>query len=420
MTTRQEKKPHDGTGGVQLRNLKVAMATFEYSPARGGIGSHAFHLSNSLAELGTSVDIFTCTPSSSIPTPHQKITIHQVPFIHAPVVFSTYFGENAVARFLPRQDSFDVFHSHYGLFSASGKTLRRIKIPKIATMHGTWKSERISSLQAGLVNMGGFELVGFLTNRFLEFYEKVALRAFDRIITVSEYNRRELLNSYGSGADLAAKVTVIPSGVDTDQFKPRSASYLEKYRDHLQIDDKFVLLYVGRLVARKGITDLLSAMSSLARMKSEVVLIIVGSGHLKNWLMRRAWKLRIASRVIFLGSARMEDLPFLYSLSDLFVLPSYYEAQGIVILEAMASGVPIISTWAGGIPEMVTNGRNGLLVNAGDPSSLVNAVISLMENSGLRREMANNNRERALEHDWKLIARRVDEAYRNTLKEFGR
>ncbi len=214
------------------------------------------------------------------------------------------------------------------------------------------------------------------------------------------------------------KIRVIPVGVDLTRFQPAKGD--PALRAALGIDTKDrIILYVGRLVRSKGLFELLYAFARLLRdpaMKHESLkLLCVGSGdqHLLAPMLER---LGIANRVLMAGNFTYDKMPAIHNLADIFVLPSvptyrWREQFGMVLLESMASGKPVISTCSGSIPEVV--GDSGILVQPYDHFSLYEALKKILLDESMREGLQQKARARVESRfDCRMIAQQIDEAYR--------
>jgi phosphatidylinositol alpha-1,6-mannosyltransferase len=177
------------------------------------------------------------------------------------------------------------------------------------------------------------------------------------------------------------------------------------------LNGSLVILTVARLVRRKGIKYLIEAMPRVLRSLPDTVLLVVGDGPEKPRLEEEARILGLASRVSFLGKVPEQKLIAFYQASDVFVLPAIVDSEmnteglGVVLLEAMSMGKPVVASGVGGIPEAVVNGETGLLVKPQDPNDLADAIIRLLGNSELSRKMGDNGRQRVKEvFDWDIVA----------------
>lgn len=195
------------------------------------------------------------------------------------------------------------------------------------------------------------------------------------------------------------EVRVIHNGVAADLFRPRSA-------DEPREQGPLRILCVGRLIERKGHRGLFHAFAELRRrVEMPLRLVLAGQGDMEGPLRALAQQLGIEADVDFLGYVPHERLPEVYRAADLFVLPSQNEGMSIALLEAMASGLPVLVTFAGGTAELVRHGVNGFIAPFGDVAALAGALERLTVDGDLRRQMSQANRERAGEFSWPALTR---------------
>lgn len=193
------------------------------------------------------------------------------------------------------------------------------------------------------------------------------------------------------------KIAVIYPGVDTERFKPgdKPKTLMSKYNID---EDCFVILYVGKLVSWKGVHNLIYLAKILTNKGfKNFVIAVAGRGAQKENMIKLIKESKTEENFRFLDFISYEEMPDVYRISDLFILPSYpimtwQEQFGMVLIEAMATGKPIISTMSGAIPEVV--GNAGILIPPGDFFALTNAVVDLIENSNLRDTLGKIGRER--------------------------
>jgi glycosyltransferase involved in cell wall biosynthesis len=214
-----------------------------------------------------------------------------------------------------------------------------------------------------------------------------------------------------------SKISWVPNGVDIDKFSnPRHASgVLQKYG--LPSTGPLVLC-VCRISRNKGLHYLLQATSKLKTMIGTLSVLIVGPSRdkeYKNWLVNMAINLGVADVVHFRENVPDDDLTRLYSQADLFVLPSEQETLPLVVLEAMAAGCPLIATSVGGIPDIVVNGENGLLIDPGNAEEIVEGVSMLLNDDNLRMKLSEQGRRTARDYSWKNIALRTVDVYSKSL-----
>lgn len=393
--------------------MRIAILSPEYPPIWGGVGVYTYNLADILNKFGHEVHVITRRVGNYKPQEAAGgIIVHEVPWVKLPLLFSLSFGKNSVAKLIDVGNDFDIVHIQCPYTSMSCKTIDKIGSPVVITMHGTWEGERNALKNENIIRLKKGDLAFYLTWPFLEKYERLMLLKSKAVIAVSTHSMGEIL-SYGLPEDtLRNKLNVIPNGVDTQLFKPsKSAKQTLRARYGLDKDD-LVVLSVGRLVARKGFRDLLLAFRLVTRKIKDVKLILVGDGPLERTLRKMATSLRISDRVIFAKEVTIDELRMHYAGAELFVLPSYYEGQGITYLEAMASGVPIVATNISAIPETVHHNENGLLVKLGNPEELADAIIELLEDDNLREGMGRKGRKMALKkYDWSLIGKRIESVY---------
>ena len=209
------------------------------------------------------------------------------------------------------------------------------------------------------------------------------------------------------------KIRVVPYGVDVEKFD--SVLSREEARGKLGLPgDRFLVGTVGRLEEQKGQKYLIDAAGRLSRDGRKVTLLIVGSGREEDRLRDQAVREGIGDAVLFLGTRR--DLPELFRAMDVFAFPSLWEGFPIALLSAVAAGLPVIVTPVGGVPEVVKDGVNGLIVPAGDPAALAEAIWNAHENpvgaSALGRAAAATIRDR---YSHRTTARRIMEVYDQVL-----
>ncbi len=236
-----------------------------------------------------------------------------------------------------------------------------------------------------------------------------AYRASTLVITPSHASAAALVNTFGIDE---SRVRVVPWGVDSNQFRPRLP----------QESREPIVLYVGLHEPRKGITHLLEAVARLRRECVPVRLVTVGGGPQLPELRRRALELGIGNYVTFLGyvpDLNDETLPRIYSEADVFVLPSLREGFGFVLLEAMASGLPVVASDISSIPEVV--GDAGVLFPAGDAIVLAEAIRMLITNPDRRRELALKARRRVeMYFTWDRTMSLIVSAYQEAMQLAGR
>jgi len=230
----------------------------------------------------------------------------------------------------------------------------------------------------------------------------------DAVITVSESLKQEILKSLGQ---MITPIFKVYNGVDINRFNPDNSG--KGIRKKLGIENKYVMLYVGRLKKIKGLTYLIRAMPIIVKKAKDVTLVIAGRGRLIRALQKLVEKLNVERHVMFVGFISPDrDLPYYYAACDVFVLPSTYEVFPLALLEAMSTGKPVIASRIGGIPKIVRNGENGFLTKPRDPAGIAKAVLRLYNDADLASSMGKAGR-RLIEEkfSWQKIAKQIERIY---------
>ena len=231
------------------------------------------------------------------------------------------------------------------------------------------------------------------------------LNKADQVITVSRFNAEKLLSLGVS----SSKLHVIPNGYDEKLFKPIP---LREAREKLHLPlNKKVLLSVGNLVDMKGHTYLVDAMRTVLAKRNDVILVVVGSGFLKEGLQKKARELGLNQKVLFVGSRKHDEIPIWISASDLFVLPSLSEGFPTVIPEAMACGKPIIGTRVGGVPEAISHRDLGILVDPGNAEVLASSILEALDRKW-RPEIILHQAKR---YSWNSLVKQILRVYQEVL-----
>ncbi len=230
---------------------------------------------------------------------------------------------------------------------------------------------------------------------------------------------RQMLITEGTNPD---RITVIPSGIDCDMFKPATKDASTMKRLGLT-DSTTKILFVGRFVEEKGIFDLLNAFSTIQKNNANLELLIAGSGtpEMTAQMHKLTTDLKINTKIKFLGSIKYSDMPLIHNIADIFCLPSaetkfWAEQFGNSLVEGMACGKPVVSTWSGSIPEVVKDHSTGLLVEPHNPAALASALEELTSNRQLRETYGSNGRRWVLERfEADLIAGKIADIYRKVI-----
>jgi len=240
------------------------------------------------------------------------------------------------------------------------------------------------------------------------------IRCFRKVISTSHDYARTSRNL----RRVQTKVVVIKNGVDTERFNPKVKG--DRIKEKFKLHDCKIILFVGALTAwhrYKGLDILLEAISKLTH-RDKVRLLVVGDGVLKDEYQKLTSRLNIRDSVIFAGDVSDSELPEYYACSDMLVLPSKDRSEGfgLTLLEANASGKPVIGSAVGGIPSVIRDGYNGALVPQNNPSALSSKLAQLLEGESYRLiQMGKNGRSLSETLDWAIVARETEKLYQSVL-----
>ena len=376
--------------------MKVTIMTLEYPPnVYGGVGVHVKSLVEHLKKY---VDIEIRTLAFG----RKEKGVREYPsweFFDGKYPWDKVLGAISLDLAIARDpDLGDIVHTHTWYMNLAGflaKKLHNVKL--VSTVHSLeplrpWKREQISR---------GYELSVWM--------EKIGLENSDRIIAVSQGMKEDIMQVYNIPEE---RIEVIYNGIDTSLFRHvESREILEE----LGIEEPYVL-FVGRLTRQKGIDTLVDASSKI---KAKIVLV-TGKEDSKDTLEYYRGMIEGKENIIWLHRYfPIKNLIQLYSHASVFVTPSIYEPFGIINLEAMACGTPVVASNVGGIREIVEDGINGFLVLPRNADKLAEKVNLLLEDDDLREQMGKNARMRAMKFSWENVAKKTYELYRKVLEDGG-
>lgn len=290
------------------------------------------------------------------------------------------------------REKFDICHLHEPLMPTLCTTTLRLKrTPMVGTFHAS-----------------GAKPWYTMFGPIMKWYFDRWFRKLDGRIAVSK-TAWEYANSY-----FPADYVIIPNGIDTKHFNHK-ATPIDAYND-----GKFNILFVGRLEKRKGFNYLLKAYKRIKREFPDCRLIAVGPGTRLRKKYERQINRTGLHDVIFTGYATYRDLPRYYQTADVVCFPATgRESFGIVLLEAMAVGKPIIATSIDGFANVLTDGDDGLAVPPRNVDKLAEALFALINNEPLRQQMGARGRPKALQYDWTYVAQRVLDYYQEILNKIA-
>ncbi len=374
----------------------------------GGMNVYVRELSRELGRRGFCVDVFTRCQNGAVP---QVVPLGEgARVIHLDTGPCTPLPREQVFHYLPafvkgveafsRSEgiTYDVIHSHYWLSGWVALRLReRWGIPVIQMFHT-------------LASLKNRALGGEREPELRVRVEATLLEEADIIVAPTPVERAELVWRFGAAP---GRIAVIPCGVDLEMFRPipREAALAE-----VGLGSGPLLLSVGRLTPIKGFETLLRAFSHLTEWP-DLRLLIVGGGIDDSWngeparLHRLAGELGVAGRVEFVGALPQERLPFYYSAAETVIMPSYYESFGMVALEAMACGSPVIASRVGGLAVTVQDEVTGFLIPEGNPDALATRIRALLADPPLRQRLGAAAQHWAAGFRWPRIGRAIVSLY---------
>ncbi len=392
--------------------MKIAHVTATFPPYHGGTGTVCYYNAVEMARRGHNVTVYTAASDRvNMPEDPPEITVRRLPA-------ALRIGNAPLLPKLMSLHGYDLIHLHYPFVFGQEmiylkRLLRRCRF--VITYHQ-------DLILNGMIGTG------------VRMHEAVLgrqiLMAADRLMFTSlDYGRLSRVASLFD--DIPEKITAMPNGVDADRFCPEIDASALRARHGLEATDR-VILFVGGLDTPhyfKGVSVLLQGFAQVNAAGADGVradcvradgvrLLIVGDGDLRTQYEQQAHSLGIADRVTFCGRVPDDELPLYYALCDLHVLPSTTmgEAFGVVLLEAMATGKPVIASSLPGVRTVVQHHSDGLLVAPGNVDELAAALAYLLEDPERRREMGANGRQKVLtEYTWSAIAPRLEQVYTEAL-----
>ena len=390
---------------------RVLMVSWEFPPRIvGGIARHVDELSRALASAGVEVDVLTAhhpgAPSEETLQPGLRV-LRAGPSPVQPVDFICDIHQldfGLLQRFITdgRRQSrgYDLIHAHEWLVAFAARTLRfGLDLPLVATMHATeWGRN------------------GGVRTPMQQYIHSVEwMLAYDawRVICCSHAMEDELQTALQVPSD---KLRVIPNGVEPRRLRSSGPpSKLASFRRRWARDDERIVLFVGRLVREKGVEVLIDSMPEVLRAHPEARLVVAGGGP-RDHLAGRARRHGLGHKVTFAGHVS-DELADLYAVADVAVFPSLYEPFGIVALEAMAAGVPVVTSDIGGFREVVRHGATGLHTWASNPQSLAWGIKQVLGDPFLATRLGRRAQEEVLSRfNWGGIVEQTIRVYQEVLE----
>ena len=417
--------------------MHIAIVSGEYPPRWGGIGSVVFHLAGHFVQLGHEVSIITRSHSDVVPS-QEGVNVIPVRWARLPMAFTRSYGKSAIKALkkLHSEKPIDIINAHLPLVSWKRKEFRWLQqhiAPVVSCLHGSWLGEKEGVKRAAAARESATwrnpnDLAILTTAGWYSKYERAGILESTICVSNSQSTLKEFKRWYRPDENFDCEV--ILWGCDHKVFRPANIDDESEQLEHERIRGKYgcgdeaalshssktdtpMLLAVGRLVARKGYMTLLRAMPNILSENPNAKLVIVGRGHMKSRLEKNAKKLGIEKSIHIQSSLSFSELSQHFRSADLVVYPSYYEGQGLIPLESLASGTPVATVDQEPLTEMVDPTVGGLF-KRGDPKDLARCVNEMLS-SEETAEKARLGRERVLskytyEHnasDYEAVFRRA-------------
>ncbi len=382
--------------------MKICMLTWEFPPRIvGGIARHCFGLSRALAKRNHDVHVITLEfPGAPAFEEMDGVKIHRVrielghpDFIPWTFIFN-HFMEKIVAN-LSRDNEFDVIHIHDWLTAPVGIASKYyLNKPLVSTVH----SIEVGRAQ-GLHNPNSLLIDG------LEWWMTYEAK---KVISCSSSMKWELEHHFHLPSE---KITIIPNAVDISKYQKKIDKESVKRRYGIESYERMVL-FIGRLVPQKGVEYLVRAIPLILQQHRNVKFVIAGDGWSKDHLERLARSAGFGDKIRFLGFISDSDLTELTMSADVLVVPSVYEPFGIVALEGMAAGVPVVAANVGGLAEIIEHDRTGVLVYSKNFESIAWGVNRVLSDPGYSNWLVQNAKRKVREvYSWEAVAKKTIEVY---------
>jgi len=406
--------------------LRIAMLSYHTCPLAilggkdtGGMNVYVRELTRQLGRIGVHVDVFTRSQDEHVPH-----VVHELGYgnrvVHVPAGPEVPLPKRELAEYIPefvegikafaaeKDIEYDLIHSHYWMSGLAAEALSATwDVPVVHMFHtlGEMKN-RIARTEEE--REGAYRTDG----------ERRVLACADRIIAATQAEQTQLQFLYKADK---RKITIIPPGVDTCHFYPIP---MDEAREYIGVDaDKKLVLFVGRIEPLKGLETLIRAIACHRTASlGQVSLAVIGgdpnvspqemSAEMAR-IQRLCDDLCMGRMVVFLGKRAQSTLPYYYSAADVLVMPSHYESFGMVALEAMACGTPVIASQVGGLAYLVKDGETGYHVPDQDPQALCDKLLLILGDPEQREKMGLRAAEYAKDYAWSNIASQILDVYKS-------
>ncbi len=374
--------------------MKIGIVLY---PTFGGSGVVATELGKALAHKGHEIHFITYSQPVRLERLRANIFFHEVRVSDYPLFEHTPYEQVLTSKLVDvvKHEKLDLLHCHYAIPHASAAYMAQqiletegIKIPFITTLHGT-----------------DITLVGKDPS-----FEPVITFAINKstiVTAVSESLRQDTYNHF----KVTRPIEVVPNFICLEEYKLENN---EEYKRRYSPNGEFIMTHISNFRKVKRVKDVMDIFRLTLEKGIQVKLLFAGDGPERYFVERQCREWGFCDKVVFLGN--LKSTKELLGISDLFILPSETESFGLAALEAMASGVPVISTQSGGIPEVVTHGFDGYLSEVGDVVSMSNYVVQLLQSKEQLDQFKNNAFKGAEKFDIHHILPIYEDLYRKAIE----
>jgi glycogen(starch) synthase len=400
--------------------VKVLMLSWEYTPyVVGGLGKHVIDLVPELIAKGVEVHLVVprlaggkVSESLHMPDGSRATNGSRVHRVEVSGVKFNFFTNTwhdnvliteACRKLIRREGGFDLIHNHDWLSGFAATAIKHEhRLPLLATVHATEMGRNLGTLHDEMQRQI-HQAEWWLT------YEAW------RLITSSNYMLWELQTYFDAPP---SKVEIIPNGVDASRFDALREKDLSQFRLNYAMPGQQIVYYVGRLVPEKGLSVLIDAVPRVLQEWPGVRFVLAGDGFYADELRAQAAQRGVSANVLLPGRISDDVRDSLYMVSDCAAFPSLYEPFGIVALEAMAAGCPVVVSDVGGLAEVVEHEETGLKVPPNDPDSLARAILETLRNPrAAATRVQNAGRVVREQYNWHRIAGMTIDVYRRVCEE---
>jgi glycosyltransferase involved in cell wall biosynthesis len=363
-----------------------------------GIGSYVYNLSKKLSEKGHDVTVISRGPwrrtTEEVVEGIRVFHVIKPPYYPFHVWMHGFFVNKL---FKALESRFSVVHLHTPVVPRI-----HTRLPVVTTIHSLYRpyvSFLLTYSYRSLANLHTF--ADILQCTLLSSLEKKILKQSNKITSVSQANLT-YLNQYSLKAD---NPIVVGNGVEAEYFKPTNIE-----------SNKTNIIYVGRILYEKGMMTLLQCAQYVLKRYPEAKFLLAGGGPIRDIMEEETRKMGIHEKILFLGRLTKEELLELYQKAYIKIIPSLYEGLPNVLLEAMSTGIPVVSTAVGGVPGVISSGVNGFLVPRESPVEMAKMVLKLLEDTNLRKKMGKAAR-RTIENEytWDKVADKFLQCYHEVI-----